>query len=196
MGTILHQTQRDVQRGNTITATGDIQTPLDAKIASFKGQSLLERITPREVAVLTLKDQGRGIYAATFPDSTVAGRYVFEAVLDWDTELTGHVVREETVEQNVKPRADRAKTDITLSTNASGITTLTVTPRDHFGNYFGPGYASLIEARVRGGELRSFVPDDQDQTGKYTFTIAGSPDVTPSIDVIVDGVFVLGNDNR
>ena len=60
MGTILHQTQRDVQGGNTITPTGDIQTPLDAKIASFKGQSLLERITPREVAVLTLKDQGKG----------------------------------------------------------------------------------------------------------------------------------------
>ena len=196
MGTILHQTQRVVQRGNTITATGDILTPLDAKIASFNGQSLLERITPREVAVLTLKDQGRGIYAATFPDTTVPGRYVFEAVLDWNTELTGHVVREETIEENVKLRADRAKTDITISTTATGITTLTVTPRDRFGNYFGPGYASLIQARVRGGELRSFVPDDQDQTGKYTFTIAGSPDVTPSIDVIVDGVFVLGGDNR
>jgi len=195
MGTILHQTQREVQRGTIVTATGDIQTPLDAKIASFKGSSLLERITPREVAVLTLKEQGKGIYAATFPDSTVAGRYVFEASLDWDTELTGHVVREETIEQNVKPRADRTKTDITINTTASGITTLTVTPRDHFGNYFGPGYASLIQARVRGNE-RTFVPDDQDQTGKYTFTIPGSPEVTPIIDVIVDGVFVLGEDNR
>jgi hypothetical protein len=195
IGTILHQTQRDVQRGNTITATGDIQTPLDAKIASFKGQSLLERITPREVAVLTLKDQGRGIYAATFPDSTVPGRYVFEASLDWTTELTGHVVREETVEENVKPRADRTKTEITQSTNASGVTTLTVTPRDHYGNYFGPGYTSLIRAHVRGDE-RSFVPDDQDQTGNYTFTIPGSPEVKPVIDVIVDGVFVLGGDNR
>ncbi|HEX3067840.1 MAG TPA: vWA domain-containing protein [Thermoanaerobaculia bacterium] len=195
IGTILHQTQRDVQRGNTITATGDIQTPVDAKIASFKGQSLLERITPREVAVLTLKDQGRGIYAATFPDSTVPGRYVFEASLDWTTELTGHVVRLETVEENVKPRADRTKTEITQSTNASGVTTLTVTPRDHYGNYFGPGYTSLIQARVRGNE-RSFVPDDQDQTGKYTFTIPGSPEVKPIIDVIVDGVFVLGGDNR
>ena len=82
-----------------------------------------------------------------------------------------------------------------MSTNASGVTTLTVTPRDHFGNYFGPGYASLIQARVRGDE-RSFVPDDQDQTGKYTFTIPGSPEVKPVIDVIVDGVFVLGGDNR
>jgi hypothetical protein len=197
MGTILHQTRREVQSGNTITPSGDILTPTDAKIASFKGQSLLERITPKEVAVLTLTDQGKGIYAATFPGTIVPGTYVFEAVLDWDTELTGHVVREERLEENVKPRADRTTTDIAMSTNASGITTLSVTPRDHFGNYFGPGYAPLVRARVRsGGELRNEVPDDQNQTGRYTFTIAGSPGVTPQVDVIVDGVFVLGGDNR
>ncbi|MEA2329332.1 MAG: hypothetical protein QOE68_4291, partial [Thermoanaerobaculia bacterium] len=75
--------------------------------------------------------------------------------------------------------------------DASGIWTLTVTPRDRYGNYFGPGYAPLVKATVRsGGRLRSAIPADQDQLGTYVFTIAGSPGVTPVVDVTVDGVLV------
>ncbi len=197
MGSILHRTHREVPDGPTITPTGDIQTPLEAKIASFKGQSLLERITPREVAVIPLTEQGNGIYAATFSDTFIPGTYVFEAVLDWDIPLTSHVMREERLEEDVKPRADAATTGISLTGGASGIWTLSVTPRDHFGNYFGPGYASYVKARVRsGGELRSDVPSDPRQIGTYIFTIAGTPDVTPVVDVMVDGVFVLGGGGR
>jgi hypothetical protein len=197
MGTILHNTRREVPGGNTTTPAGDILTPVDAKIASFKGQSLLESITPKEVAVIPLKEQGRGVYAATFGDTPVPGRYAFETIIDFDTEKTGHVHREERLEETLKLRADRGKTEIKTTTDASGITTLTVTPRDRFGNYFGPGYAPVVRARVRsGGKLRSEVPTDRDQIGDYSFTIAGTPGVTPQVDVEVDGVFVLGGDNR
>ena len=114
-------------------------------------------------------------------------------MLDWDTALTGHVVREERLEEDVKPRADSAATVTTLTGDAFGVWTLTVTPRDRFGNYFGPGYAPLVKANVRsGGRLRSATPADQDQLGTYTFTIAGSPGVTPAVDVIVDGVLLSG----
>ena len=197
MGTILHNTRRETPTANSVTPAGDILTPLDAKIASFKGQSLLGRITPKEVAVIPLKEQGKGIYAATFSDTSVPGAYAFEAILDWDMEKTGHVHREERIEESVKLRADRGKTEIKTTTDASGITTLTVTPRDQFGNYFGPGYAPVVRARVRsGGKLRSDVPADRDQIGAYSFTIAGAPGVAPQVDVAVDGVFVLGEDNR
>jgi len=115
-------------------------------------------------------------------------------MLDWDVPLTGHVQREERLEEDVKPRADAGKTATTLTGDASGIWTLTVTPRDRFGNYFGPGYAPLVQARVRsGGKLRNSVPDDPGQFGSYVFTIAGSPGVAPVVDVIVDGVYVLGS---
>src|SRR5437763_119151 len=134
MGTILHNTRRETPTTNSVTPAGDILTPLDAKIASFKGQSLLGRITPKEVAVIPLKEQGKGIYAATFSDTSVPGAYAFEAILDWDMEKTGHVHREERIEESVKLRADRGKTEIKTTTDASGITTLTVTPRDQFGN--------------------------------------------------------------
>ena len=196
LGTVLHNTRLAVPGGNSTTPAGDIQTPLDAKLASFKGQSLLERTTPKAVAVIALKEQGKGIYAATFSDTSVPGTYVFEAILDWDTEKTGHVRREERLEEDLKLLADRGRTEI-KTTTAAGITTLTVTPRDRFGNYFGPGYAPVVRARVRsGGKLRNEVPDDRDQIGSYSFTIAGTQGVTPQVDVVVDGVFVLGGENR
>jgi len=192
MGNILHASKVKVPSGNIVTPAGDIQTPFDYKIAAL-GQSLVDSTTPRDVDVITLTDQGRGIYGATFKDTFVPGTYVFEAVLDWDIPLTGHVIRQERLEEDVKPQADSSATAISLTGDASGIWTLTVTPRDRFGNYFGPGYAPLVKATVRsGGRLRSATPADQDQLGTYVFTIAGSPGVTPSVDVTVDGVLVSG----
>ena len=192
MGNVLHASQVKVPGGNTVTPTGDIQTPFDYKIAAL-GQSLIESTTPRDVAVIPLADQGKGFYGASFGGTSIPGDYAFEAVLDWDIPLTGHVVRVERIEEDVKPRADAHATAISLTGDASGIWTLTVTPRDRFGNYFGPGYASLVQAVVRsGGRLRSATPADQNQLGTYTFTIAGSPGVTPVVDVTVDGVLLGG----
>jgi len=192
MGNILHASKVKVPSGNIVTPAGDIQTPFDYKIAAL-GQSLVDSTTPRDVDVITLTDQGRGIYGATFKDTFVPGTYVFEAVLDWDIPLTGHVIRQERLEEDVKPQADSSATAISLTGDASGIWTLTVTPRDRFGNYFGPGYAPLVQATVRsGGRLRSTIPADQNQQGAYVFTIAGSPGVTPVVDVTVDGVLISG----
>jgi hypothetical protein len=192
MGNILHSSKVKVPGGNTVTPSGDIQTPFDYKIAAL-GQSLIDSTTPKDVAVIPLTEQGKGIYSASFTGTSIPGSYVFEAVLDWDIPLTGHVQREERLEEDVKPRADSSATPITLTGDASGIWTLTVTPRDRYGNYFGPGYAPLVKAVVRsGGRLRSAIPADQDQLGTYVFTIAGSPGVTPVVDVTVDGVPVGG----
>jgi hypothetical protein len=192
MGNILHASSVKVPSGNTVTPTGDIQTPYDYKIAAI-GQSSIDSTTPSDVATIPLVDQGKGTYAANFTGTSIPGTYAFEAVLDWNVALTGHVVREERLEEDVKPRADSAATAITMIGDASGIWTLTVTPRDRFGNYFGPGYAPLVKAVVRsGGRLRSATPGDIDQLGTYTFTIAGTVGVTPVVDVTVDGVLVSG----
>jgi hypothetical protein len=192
MGNVLHASNIKTPGGNTVTPTGDIQTPFDFKIAAI-GQPLIDSTTPKDVAVIPLTDQGRGFYGATFPSTATPGTYVFEAVLDWDVPLTGHVVRQERLEEDVKPRADSAATAITLTGDAFGVWTLTITPRDRYGNYFGPGYAPLVQARVRsGGRLRSAIPADQTQVGTYTFTIAGSAGITPAVDVTVDGVLLSG----
>jgi hypothetical protein len=192
MGNILHASNVKVPSGNTVTPSGDIQTPYDYKIAAL-GSSVIESTTPKDVTIIPLVDQGKGIYGANFTGTSIPGTYAFEAVLDWDIPLTGHVVREERLEEDVKPRGDSAATAITLTGDAFGIWTLTVTPRDRFGNYFGPGYASLVKAVVRsGGRLRSATPGDINQLGTYTFTISGTVGVTPVVDVYVDGVLVSG----
>jgi hypothetical protein len=192
MGNILHASKVKVPTGNTITPSGDVQMPYDFKIAAL-GQALIDGTTPKDVTVIPLAEEGKGIYSASFSGTSIPGTYVFEAILDWDVPLTGHVQREERIEEDVKPRADSAASAITLTGDASGIWTLTVTPRDRYGNYFGPGYAPLVKATVRsGGKLRSATPADQDQLGSYIFTIAGSPGVTPVVDVTVDGVLVSG----
>ena len=192
MGNILHASNVKVPGGNTVTPSGDIQTPYDYKIAAL-GQSVIDGTTPNDVAIIPLVDQGKGTYGANFAGTSIPGTYVFEAVLDWDIAMTGHVVREERLEEDVKPRADSAATAISLTGDAFGVWTLTVTPRDHFGNYFGPGYAPLVKAVVRsGGRLRSATPADVDQLGTYSFTISGTAGVTPVVDVYVDGVLVSG----
>jgi len=192
MGNVLHASSVKVPSGNTVTPTGDIQTPYDYKIKAI-GQSLIDSTTPKDVAIVPLVEEGKGIYSASFTGTSIPGTYVFEAALDWDIPLTGHVTREERIEEDVKPRADSSATAISLTGDASGVWTLTVTPRDRFGNYFGPGYASLVKAVVRsGGRLRSAIPADQTQVGTYTFTISGTVGVTPSVDVYVDGVLVSG----
>jgi von Willebrand factor type A domain len=190
LGTILHGTRRDVASGPTVTPAGDIQSPLDQKLASFKGQSLLERITPRDVATIALKEVGKGVYAGTFDQTAIPGTYAFEATLDWDTERTGRVHREERLEENIAVKADPAKTTVDVVQQQPTVWTVTVTPRDRFGNYLGPGYASVIKARLR-GEIGSItdVPVDRNQIGAYVFTVRGVA-TKPAVVVTVDGVII------
>jgi len=190
LGTILHNTRREVSSGPIKTATGDIQSPLDQKLASFKGQSLLERIMPRDVATIALKEVGKGIYAGSFDQTAIPGTYAFEAILDWDMERTGHVRREERLEENVGVKADPAKTTVDIAQLQPAVWTVTVTPRDRFGNYLGPGFAPVIKARLR-SEIGSIteVPVDRNQVGTYVFTVRGAA-TKPAVVVTVDGVII------
>ena len=175
---------------STTTPAGDVQTPLDVKLASFKGQSLLDRIALKEVAVIALKEEGKGVYSAAFDQTTIPGTYAFEALLDWDTRLTGRIHREERLEENVTVKADPVKTTVAVVQTATpSLWTVTVTPRDHFGNFLGPGYASRIHARLRSetGSI-SEVPVDAKQIGEYVFTARAV--IAPSPIIVVDGVLI------
>jgi len=189
LGTILFQTKRPV---TSLTTSGDIISGADAKIASFKGMSLLERITPRDVITIPLKEVGNGVYAATFADTMVPGTYAFNEVLDWNNERNGHVHREERLEENLKVKPDPLRSIIDVTSPSAGTFIATVTPRDAFGNYLGPGYSSRVRAIVRGGKVRTEIPTDPDVTGTYSVTIGEVPAGTkPQVEWVVDGV-VLG----
>jgi hypothetical protein len=192
IGTILHDSTANGGSGTTTTPSGDVQTPFDRKLAAITDASLLDRVLPRDVDTITLQDQGRGVYAGSFAGTSVPGSYGFEAVLDWDDPRTGHLRREERLEQIVKVKPDAAKTLIQTTRGGDGTVVIRVTPRDAFGNYTGPGYGSVVKAILASsGTLAAGEPVDRDQTGTYTFTVTGVPaGESPAVDLVVDGVAV------
>jgi opacity protein-like surface antigen len=191
LGTILHETRVDVPSGPTTTPSGDIRNPYDSKLAQL-GSDLLDRVMPKDVATISLQDQKNGIYTGSFDGTSVPGTYGFEVVLDWTDPRTGHVRREERLEHHVKVKPDLGRTDVTTTRVDSSTVLVRVTPRDKFGNYLGPGYASIIKARLNSeGTLSSGDPIDRDQTGTYEYTVTGMPaGAIPDLDITVDGTGV------
>jgi len=194
IGTILHENRvADKSTGITTTPSGDKQTPYDRKLASMN-RELLKRLEAKDVATIVLKEQGRGVYAAPFDDTSIAGTYGFEAVLDWDIERTGHIHRVESVQSFVNVKADPDKTDVKITRPDSRTVRISVTPRDKFANFLGPGYASKIKATAGKEGVKISGPVDANQTGTYLFTVLGVPaDQKPEVTVTVDGVVVAGS---
>ncbi len=183
LGTLLHDA-RPAEGGVVKTANGDVQTPFDRKAAGLiRGEML------KEVSTLTLRNEGKGVYAATFDATSIPGTYRFDATLDWDDERVGHIHREERLEQYVRAVADPERTEVKVTRRDARTALVTVTPRDRFGNFLGPGHASRIQAKVSGGKLAAATPADRTERGIYTFTIDEATDKL-DVRVTVDGVRV------
>jgi hypothetical protein len=187
LGTILHNA-RFTDNGPATTPNGDVLTPYQRKLAQLDG--VLDRTVARDVDTISLADAKNGVYTGTFDQTTTPGTYGFEIVLDWDDPRTGHLHREERLEQHVKVKPDPAKTEIETATLADNTMTVSVTPRDRFGSYLGPGYGHLVDLKLKGaGTLVERV--DRDQTGTYEFTIKDVPaNGALDADILVDGVNV------
>ena len=70
-----------------------------------------------------------------------------------------------------------------------GVVRVGVTPKDRFGNFLGPGYGSVVVAKLKSAGRLDPQPADRDQSGTYVFTVTDvPPGQTPDIDVVVDGV--------
>lgn len=188
LGTILHDTPA---RGALPAVAGDTRTPYERKTESIVDAAMLARIYPRDFETVTLTEESPGVYGGTFANTSVAGMYAFEAVLDWDDPRTGAVRRVERLETHVKVKPDPIATTIQTTPNADGSVRIAVTPRDRFGNYTGPGYASVVRATLDGAGSITPAADDPDLTGTYVFTVSDLPaGQTPDVEVIVDGVNV------
>jgi hypothetical protein len=188
LGTLLRELTETTKRGGQ---SGDVKTPYESKVAALP-RAALARILPSDAETVTLKEEGRGFYSVALDPATIPGQYAFEAVLDWDDPRTGHVHREERVEQLVALKADPAKTEIRATRSADRQSVqITVIPRDQFGNALGPGYESKVTARLitKSGKLTG--PTDARVNGTYLFTLAGLPrDEQPNAEISVDGVVV------
>jgi hypothetical protein len=165
LGTLLRNSRATL----STAPSGEARTPFEQKIAAA-------RVDPqKEVGSVVFREVGKGYYEAVFDDTSVPGSYAFEIVLDWTSERSGNVHREERIEQFVRVKPDTRLTDITTTAVGNGVFNIAVTPRDRFGNYLGPGYASSIRLAVRNGKLRSEVPADPQEIGTYTFVVGDVP---------------------
>ena len=152
----------------------------------------MDRTRPKDGETITLVEQGRGVYTGTFERVTTPGSYGFEVLLDWDDPRTGRVRRTDRLEQYVGVKPDPAKTLVSMKRGANRTLSISVTPRDAFGNYLGPGHASLISAEVSGGgSLVAGPPIDRDLKGTYVFTVTDVPGgKNPRVAIKIDGVAV------
>ena len=170
LGTILHASRVRDKVGPA--RGGDPLTPYDRKVAALTRSGLLGRIMPKDVATIELREEGRGVYAATFDQTSTPGAYVFNAVFDWDDPRTGRTHREERLEEFVKSKADPAKSEMTTGRPDARTVTVSVTPRDRYGNFLGPRAAVTATLRSAGNLAG---PVDRDQTGTYVFTVTDVP---------------------
>jgi hypothetical protein len=195
LGTLLHDTPfKDKSTGTTTTPSGDKQSPYDRKAAALT-RDILKGTAADYVATIELKEQSKGIYEGTFDQTTVAGTYGFDAVLDWDDPRTGHTHRVESLEAFVKIKPDSKKTEIKVTRPDPRTILIAVTPRDMSGNYLGPGRGSVVNAKLASAG-RITGPVDRDQTGTYVFTLIEVPKgKTPDVEISVDGVD-MGNPFR
>jgi hypothetical protein len=61
----------------------------------------LAQLRPSRAEVVTLREEKRGVYSAPIEKPAIPGSYAYEVVLDWTDPRTGHVHREERIEQFV-----------------------------------------------------------------------------------------------
>ena len=197
LGTILHDSKVDVGSGNSVTPTGDIQTPYDRKLLRLTGPSLVSRVLPKDFASIALLEEKRGLYANTFTQTSVPGVYGFDVVLDWDDPRTGHVRREERVEQHVKVTPDPTASVLTATNTGGGTFTIAVTPRPlrqlHRSRLRLDRQSDAAQHRHARQPRRG---DRQRSERQLTFTVTGVPaGQAPSVDITVDGV-LIGNTAR
>jgi len=190
IGTILHNSVTNIPP----PGAGDVDSPYDRKVAQLAADAnLVTRLSPADVATITLAPQGNGVYAGSFDNATLPGSYQFTTALDWDDPRTSKIHRIEVLKRIVAVNADASSSQVRVSpiSGSPGSFLVTVTPRDRFNNYGGPNHAVI--ATVRGAGTIAGPPTDVNQTGDYVFRIDGVPAGTnPQVDFTFDGLPIGG----
>jgi len=187
LGNILFDSTATGDPGNN---GGDAESALRAKLDALNAQGqLLDRIEPDPAGgTITMTDKGDGRYVATFNETTVGGQYQFRVDLDWTDPRTGRIRRFETPERQVPVIPTAAASEVATQTDsATGDVLVTVTPKDSFGNYVGPGYANFLSAQSSSGTV---VLPARDPTvrGNYVIRVTGVPPGTdPNVKIVYRG---------
>ncbi|MCP4203763.1 MAG: hypothetical protein GY769_17735 [bacterium] len=123
---------------------------------------------------------GDGVFSALFTDTNVPGEYQFHFTVAGESEFHGAFSRQKTASATVVLRQARAtEFDVRILDPIEGQDRfeVVVVPKDEFGNYLGPGYASSIIIELEGAEAVTDEVEDRldgTYTQVFTTTIPGS----------------------
>ena len=175
MGNILHGTNVDIP--GSPPGAPDPDDPYMRKVNHLIATgNLLDRVEPADKGTIFLAGQGNGVYSGTFADTSVPGQYTVDVKFDWVDARTAKIVRREHLERQVKVNADPDETQITSTPGSTpGTYLVSVTPRDRFGNYLGPGGAKRLQLQVAPPAMVAGPPVDPNQTGTYVYSVTNVP---------------------
>jgi hypothetical protein len=172
---------------------GDQTSPYQRKVFALT-KTLVGKIEPAVLpGSLPLHHDGNGLYSVVFPDTSKPGLYRFLLTYDFEApDGSGRIRRIEQIEREVKIRPDPAATSVSSRRGeASGEWFVTVTPRDRFGNYLGPGAAPRVQIKLVGPGTVAGVLDDPLQKGDYVLHLLDVPlGEAPKVSVFVDEIKV------
>ena len=137
-----------------------------------------------------------GVYTNTFDDTTIEGIYTFTIVANGITPMGNKYSRESTIQRYVEVGVSPNNIEIfanfteVIEDEMRAYYQITLTPKDTFGNYLGPGYANSISLTSTKGEFVSAIEDKLD--GSYTVTLR-TPSYEKEEDIDI-GVNVGGAD--
>ena len=175
LGTILSTTSVDT--GSSQTEPGAPQSAAGAKYdALAAGGNIVNRTEPNPLATsLEGRDLGNGLYEAAFSETVVGGKYRFRVDMEWDDSRTGRVRRTEWIERQVPVLPTPAATPVQVNwPSGSSTAQVSVTPRDRFGNYVGPGFGPTFIVTVAPPAVVGPITNPG-VNGTYTIPITGIP---------------------
>jgi len=187
---------------NTATGTGtgtgtgtnaDTKSPAQQKLDAMleKDPNLLKYSSE----IIQLYDDGLsshndkvandGIFNNLYTNTNKQGQYNFLFSVEGKTNQSGPMSRQQIETVYVRLQPDLGNTEITSQFIGNGPDRqlkVSMTPRDRFGNHFGPGYANYFLVSPLNGKRPKF--QDSNLNGTYEFTIPANADGSlPKLDV-------------
>lgn len=118
-----------------------------------------------------------GMFAFSFNEAQVSGNYRFRISLDIKTPQSGHIQRSESADIYLKHATiDQKMTKVYAQPRRpSKSHYIHIIPRDHFGNYWGPGYDHHIDLVIVAGNGTVKYQPNKNADGIYTFRVTSEP---------------------
>lgn len=184
---------------NKTDSLSDVESGAETKYLHLiqSDESFYKALLP-ESQVIDLEDSGNGVFKGSYTKTDLTGVYQVIYLVNGEVSGFGKFERQKQYSLVFKfGQISESSTDInaqvstppasTSHDNNGSIATIRIKPKNKYGHYLGPGYASKMSITVdsKQGMVKS-LKDNLD--GTYTFTIVNVPaKVKPNVKIVVMG---------